>query len=592
MISRLMFWLRALGPRHERFQERILHILLVPGIGDLLWKVASELLGKNDQFHWMHFLLALLELVVLWIVVAVVLSFSFYLASLQFNLDLHLYYGIWLRHLKPRRKLTDRETDIVESFDFFRSKDSRWKHKRPCFIEREDLQRKSFWTNWAFSIVTVFGNDKVEQQVTQVEGRSRWVLHVNLMNESYGIYSNDGKGFLKARFLTRNEGAHAEVERRSRLINESMHPGQGRRRNWKWNDSGCQLPIRWASGGFMSVVRYRQAYWVLLSFRDITPVGLNVANGASETKDEYKDPKVLIGREFCEEVVVLSGSPGKDAELSQREFATQDSFARFVNTKFAKEHANLRRTHDGFTISPVRNPTRPVKFMDTPFDVDITYHGPASEHTHEVLDNVVYTINPAEFGIEVVKLAKFNMDDEEYVIEGEVSPSRQVLIRQIPILLRLSYLSEVFTRNGSLGTIQGAGNSVDGKMMDEVPQEHCVIFDADVSLREVRRVKIRHDLATSSLDDDSRSKLQWELDRIDRWLERWGEAVANAKRDGLRGDRESERELRTLCPVTWKTLELAFVHKLFQKELDEDARARRALNQMRMKIQPVRPPSP
>jgi hypothetical protein len=341
----------------------------------------------------------------------------------------------------------------------------------------------------------------------------------------------------------------------------------------------------------MSVVRYKQAYWVLLSFRDITPIGLNVANGASETKEEYKDPRALIGREFCEEVVVLSGMPVRAAELAQREFVTQDEFASFLNRKFAEQHADLRSAHDGFTIALGRKTARKVRFLETPFDVDITFHGPSLEDTHETLHNVIYTINPAEFGIEVIKLAEFSVEDEEYIIEGEVNPSRKVLIRQLPVLLKLSYLSEVFVKNGSLGILQGGGDSTDCKVMDEIPREHCVIFDADLSLRRNRRSKISRDLAASNLDDNRRNRLQWELDRIDRWLERWGDAMAGAKRDGLRGNREPEKELRTLCPVTWKTLELAFAHKLFQKELDEEARARRPLTKRAGEFGPNVPPS-
>lgn len=574
MENKFIFWWRALGPRHERFQERILDLVLVPGLAHILWQITSEFLTRRTGFLWMQFCLNLLGLIILWTVIAFVFSFSFYLGSLRFNIDLHLYYGIWLRRIKKRfHRLSEREEDIVESFEFFMPEDSRWKHKRPCFIEREDLSRKSFWRNWSFSIVTLFENNKVRQQVFQDGTRRRWALYVDLTNESYGIYSNDGKRFLRQRFLERNEEAPVEVERRSHLINDSMQPT--RPRNWGWNDSGCQIPIRWASGGFMPIVRYKEEYWVLVSFRDINPVGLNLANGASETKEEYKDPRALVGREFCEEVVVLSGTPAKAAELTQRDFEAQHQLAKFLSPKFAQQHAELRRANDGFTITRVRTPTRRVRFLETPFQVHITFHGPNMEHTHEILEDVVYTINPAEFGVEVMELAVFSMEEEEYVIEGEYDPSRKVLIRQLPILLKLSHLSEVFVKNGSLGMLQSAGASIDGKLMNEIPSEHCVIFDADVTLRESRRRNICQDLAGTNLDGNRRSNLEWELERIDKWLERWGEAATRAKRDGLRGNQEPSKELRTLCPVTWKTLELAFAHRLFHKLLEEDGRIRR-----------------
>lgn len=322
-------------------------------------------------------------------------------------------------------------------------------------------------------------------------------------------------------------------------------------------------------------MKYREVFWVLLSFRDISPVGLNASIGASETKEEYKDPQALIGREFCEEIVVLSGVPEKGAEVTQRDFMARDGFKRFLNPGFANQHAALRREDDEFVITPVRNPARRLKFLDTPFSVEITFHGSNLEDTRETLEDVIYTINPAEFGIEIIKLVEFSVDDQEYIIDGEVNPSPRSLIRQIPILLKLNYLSDVFSKNGSLGILQRTGPSIDGKLMDEIPSEHCVVFDADVRLRKCRRDKILLDLATNVLDSSRRRNLEWELKRIVGWLERWDEAIGAAKRDGLKGDAEPARELRTLCPVTWKALELAFAHKLFQPLLDEEARMMR-----------------
>ena len=47
------------------------------------------------------------------------------------------------------------------------------------------------------------------------------------------------------------------------------------------------------------------------------------------------------------------------------------------------------------------------------------------------------------------------------------------------------------------------------------------------------------------------------------WLDAYREAVTQINSRGLSGDSDADLSLRTLCPVTWKTLELAFAHRLF-----------------------------
>jgi hypothetical protein len=52
--------------------------------------------------------------------------------------------------------------------------------------------------------------------------------------------------------------------------------------------------------------------------------------------------------------------------------------------------------------------------------------------------------------------------------------------------------------------------------------------------------------------------------------------VNRIKGEGLSGNDLATMELRMLCPVTWKTLEVAFAHKLFADLLTGEYRIRRA----------------
>ena len=385
-------WLSGLGPRHAKYQKRIVELLFLPVIFNVLWEVSIH---PSRAQAW----LTLRHALIYWVVLAAPTLVFFYLASRAYNIDLHFYYRLWLPKIKPLlSKLSLRELDIVDSFAYFMPNDTGWRGKRPCFVEREDLARTSFWHGWVFSIVTLFGDQAVRQDVGEdITQQKLWTLQVSLMDEGYGIYSNQGKKFLHDRFLTRNREAGEEVIKRSIAFYELMKPAQRLGATWLWNEFGTLLPMRWASGGILPLVRYQGDYWVLLFFRDRPPVGLNVPNGASECKDEYKDPWRLIDREFNEEVVVLSGRPLRGSALLQRDFLGQFQIGQFLTSEFAAEHAQLRETTDDIKIDRGGAP-RPVDFLKTPFRVKVQFHASNLEGMIRTAEtrNVVYSMDPAE----------------------------------------------------------------------------------------------------------------------------------------------------------------------------------------------------
>jgi len=313
----------------------------------------------------------------------------------------------------------------------------------------------------------------------------------------------------------------------------------------------------------LPLVRHHNSYWVLLFFRDINPVGLNVPNGASESEEEFTEVRHFMAREFSEEIVILNGPPQTGAMAFQPPFQSQGKFFDINNPPFANQHNELRRIADELFIGPDQR-GREVNLMDTPFEVNVRSNG-----RHGNKRNVIFTINPAEFGIEVMQPCCFELQNSEYIIDGEYDISRQVLVRRLPILLRLTRLQQIFEScEGSLGEWilpeseigKHLSKSHDGKLLPEISPRDCKVFDADVSLRHLRAGRIIQRTAKGE-------NLDWELAHISKWLERYEAAVLRIQSDGLRGKDSASRELRTLCPVTWKTLELGFSHGLFSELL-------------------------
>ena len=73
-------------------------------------------------------------------------------------------------------------------------------------------------------------------------------------------------------------------------------------------DSGMQL--RFASGGTLPILEINSTEYYCLFYREIHPIGWNIANGGTANHDETFNPVLTIQREFAEELVIIDGAQG------------------------------------------------------------------------------------------------------------------------------------------------------------------------------------------------------------------------------------------------------------------------------------------
>ena len=79
-----------------------------------------------------------------------------------------------------------------------------------------------------------------------------------------------------------------------------------------WNDPNQQtyhfrnpaFPFRYASGGALPLIRFRGTYYYGLIYRECFPVGWNLANGGSDTRQEMLNPFITVERELREELLI------------------------------------------------------------------------------------------------------------------------------------------------------------------------------------------------------------------------------------------------------------------------------------------------
>jgi hypothetical protein len=515
-----------------------------------------------------------------WLAIAAAIAVLWYVVVKGANLDLWWYYYVWILRLFPlltrwvqhggaiRRGIArawftqysnverQRLEDIKESLE------SAGAAKRPVFVRREHLMRKNYWPDWEFAIITIF-DEKVKVCSLRGGAATHWQLELDLREESFGIYSNAGKRFLHAKFGASNALAGART--RAQTCHEQLLAKKAPM-SFTWGGHQQPVPLRWASGGFLPMVRYQNRYWSMLLFRSILPVGWNVPNGASETKEEYKDLNRLIIREFSEEVILLDRRPEPGGNVTQIPFCCKvfhpggSPTVEYFSPDFAAQHRRLRYEHDNVSIKMEPGCRRQIEPLRTPFVAKVTHHLPnlKEPRTTECHD-VVFSLNPGEFGIEAIWLCTFSLDDGEYLVDGEVGAGYNMLIRSPVLLLDIEFLRNVYELSGSLGClVTGDAESPDCKRLPVVPRQHYVLFDADIELRQ-RRLKQLEDRLRTCRSTRGRAVLKRERNMIREWLEQYACTFRKAAEQGGCLDHEA---LRTLCPVTWKTLELFFAHSI------------------------------
>ena len=191
------------------------------------------------------------------------------------------------------------------------------------------------------------------------------------------------------------------------------------------------FPLRWASGGILSVIKWKKngklKAWSPFFFRDIKPYGWNISLGASQRyikndgsfsdlNGELNDPGKFILRSFFEETLVLDEEPQKGALHICKQFVLGSSDKNQIeqNQTYSLKHRKCRNRDDGlsFQFSDTEKQNVNAHFLPTNTDLVII---------HENLDepirinNILIAFNLLELGIEVVKVLGYNLEENDYL---------------------------------------------------------------------------------------------------------------------------------------------------------------------------------
>lgn len=400
-----------------------------------------------------------------------------------------------------------------------------WGLPLPPVVERRHLAAREVLGAAEMAILLLLRSPRLEV----LGDRAR--LEVDLRGQHYGIYNNVGKEFLAANYLS--DTTEVPLRHLGNSIHDALlsrHP-----REVPLTIEGEEIPYRWASGGILPIVRWQERWWCALFWRDIPPIGWNIANGASESEDEYLDLDRLIWREAREELVILARDPTRAGRtrVITRYLVTHEDVppigSRLVN------HHRLRAEQDHWNLAypDEREHRYAVKARTVPGPHSILIHDRQTRQIHDVL----LSINPLEFGIEITRVVCFDLRPDDILVDGEVLEApgtRPALIRRPVGLINLATLHHAWSARGSLGVVADGPDFLEGRKVRELSATDFHVFDADIRTRQ-------------SLNTPT----------VKRWDLKFGRQFEQLVRGGDVSDM-----LQTLCPVTWRVLELAFSHRM------------------------------
>jgi hypothetical protein len=170
------------------------------------------------------------------------------------------------------------------------------------------------------------------------------------------------------------------------------------------------FPFRYASGGTLPILRIDNEEYYCLFYRDIFPVGWNIANGGTDSLEELLNPLETIQRELREELIVFDlhnkfryvfkDDYGKPLDRPEFYVARQFWRARFSHLDFPR-----------FTEMPLA-----VEWINGPDALKLSYGNEVIPR----LSGFFLNINAEDFGIEVDKIAIIDLDDDVTLCDGEI----------------------------------------------------------------------------------------------------------------------------------------------------------------------------
>ncbi len=168
--------------------------------------------------------------------------------------------------------------------------------------------------------------------------------------------------------------------------------------------------FRYGSGGTLPIIELAGESYYCLFYRDIHPIGWNIANGGTDSFEELMNPFDAIFRELSEELIILDlenridyqFSSDDDLALTRPEFLIA---RQMWQTHFARRH-----------IESFDKQILPMKWKRGPDSLIIRFENERPRN----LQGCFLNVNALDFGIEVDRIAEITIEKNSILLDGEM----------------------------------------------------------------------------------------------------------------------------------------------------------------------------
>ena len=242
------------------------------------------------------------------------------------------------------------------------------------------------------------------QEFLLIREGNKTVCEVSFDDKSPCIWTREGKRYVKEHI----DGYARKATFQSRQINDFLSSTNG---TMSYSDAG--FPFRFVNGGTLPVVKLGNEEYFVLFYRELFPIGWNLANGGADTSAELLNPFTVVERELREELFVLNRKRGFRYVFDTESENPMDMPEYLI----ARQLWNARLTEKGWKdITRFKSLPMPVKWIDGPDTLRIRY----KKHDLRELNGCYLNIRAEDFGIEVDRIAKINLDANAILLDGEL----------------------------------------------------------------------------------------------------------------------------------------------------------------------------
>ena len=216
------------------------------------------------------------------------------------------------------------------------------------------------------------------------------------------------------------------------------------------------VPFRFANGGSLPIAYFRGKEYYCLFYREIFPIGWNLANGGSDNRYELLDPREVIERELREELVIFN------PQECYRYAFQGDTDKPSDWPEFAHARRSIERMYPDIQFSKMGVVPLPHKWIHGRDKLIIRATGGHPLH----VDNCYLTVTAEDFGIEIDRVIRFRLGTDDVMVDAEtleVGPLNPTSVVNAPIGLfevgrlnrelcddKTEFLPDLYFANGKL----------------------------------------------------------------------------------------------------------------------------------------------